>query len=84
MVFYYSPWNFDHGGDSGVHGPFPLVSTCYQWWVDTNSMKYFMKKNLGHGHDLNIRVTMECNDSLCRVGELFFAAFYFARFDLGD
>ena len=29
-----------------VYGPFPLGSTCYQWWVDSNSLKYNMKKKL--------------------------------------
>ena len=28
-----------------ANGPFPLVSTHSQWWVDTNSLKYYMKKN---------------------------------------
>ena len=24
----------------GVGGPFPLVPTCFQWWVGTNGIQY--------------------------------------------
>ena len=44
VVFSHIHWNFYDVGNFRVYGPFPLESTCYQWWVVSNSLKYCMKK----------------------------------------
>ena len=58
VVFYCIHWNFYDVGNFRVYGPFPLESTNYQWWVDSNSLKYNMKKAVSFGCIVQIKQYM--------------------------